>query len=233
MQSDSGTSGGTGSSGTGGTSGSELGATGSIGALGSEGAGFTTGDDFQAHSAYYQAHHLASPTNTPYVDARSGYALGHVAAANPAYAGRTFEEVEVELEREAGDESRFAAVKGYARHAFEWKTILGALALAGGAWWASRKLAEAASELSEEEERDCRTFYDSHPSRTTVPYDQARTVYVIGYAAARNPDYAGRSYADVEPTLRGGFTGKRAASYDSLRDFTRRGYERGTSRRTS
>jgi hypothetical protein len=67
--------------------------------------------------------------------------------------------------------------------------------------------------------------------RTTgVPYDRARTVYVVGYAAARNPEYAGRSFDDVEPHLRSGFSGSRAASYDSLRDFARRGYERGTSR---
>jgi hypothetical protein len=51
-----------------------------------------------------------------------------------------------------------------------------------------------------------------------------------GYAAARNPDYAARAYDDVEPHLRGGFTGPRAATYDSLRDFGRRGYERSSTR---
>lgn len=263
MQSDSnlgggaagGESGGLGSSGgdvaytgTGGTAGGDLNAsgTGAGGLSGTpatgtpnpgvtEGGGFTTGDDFGTHEETYRRHYTVGvETETPapsYEAARPGYELGHQAASNPAYAGRTYEEVEVELERE--QPGRLAAVRGYARHAFNWKTAVGALALAGGAWWASRKLSETVSELSEEEERECRTLYESHPSRASVPYDQARTVYVVGYVAARNPDYSGRAYDDVEPHLRSGFTGARTVTYDSLRDFGRRGYERGSSRRTS
>ncbi len=226
---------------TGGLGGSTggLGGTGTGGAAGSgfstEGGGYSTGDDFDTFEGTYRRHYTATPvTTTPpvttYEEARPAYEVGHRAAANPTYANRPYEEVEVELEREYPHKERFAAVKGYARHAFEWKTIVGALALAGGAWWVSRKLSETVAEMSEEEERDCRTFYESHPARATVPYEQARTVYVVGYAAARNPDYTGRAYDDVEPHLRSGWSGSRAGSYDSLRDFTRRGYERGTSR---
>ena len=218
-------------SGTGGLSGA--GAAGATGSGFTEGGGFTTGDDFDAHEGAYRQHYTirpepAPPTTTTYEEARTGYEIGHRAAANPTYANREFTEVEVELERESG--GRLATVRSYARHAFEWKTILGALALAGGAWWVSRKLSETVSEIGEEEERDCRAYYEAHPSRATVPYEQARTVYVIGYAAARNPDYTGRTYDDVEPHVRGGFTGSRAGSYDLLRDFGRRGYERGSSR---
>jgi hypothetical protein len=222
---------------TGGLGGDGLNGTGgATGAGFTEGGGFTTGDDFDTHEGTYRRHYTVrpeptTPPVTTYEEARTGYEIGHRAAANPTYANRPYEEVEVELERESP--GRLAAVRGYVRHAFEWKTILGALALAGGAWWVSRKLSETVSEMSEEEERDCRTFYESHPARAAVPYERARTVYVVGYAAARNPDYTGRSYDDVEPHLRNGFTGSRAGSYDSLRDFTRRGYERGTSRGTS
>jgi hypothetical protein len=229
----SGTGGSTGGlSGTGGGL-SGAGAAGGTGAGITEGGGFTTGDDFETHEGTYRRHYtvVPEPVTPPvgtYEEARTGYEIGHRAAANPTYANREFNEVEVDLERESG--GRLSAVKGYARHAFEWKKIVGALALAGGAWWLSRKLSETVSEMSEEEERDCRTYYESHPVRSTVPYEQARTVYVIGYAAARNPDYSGRSYEDVEPHLRSGFTGSRAGSYDTLRDFTRRGYERGSSR---
>lgn len=210
-----------------------------VGQVGSTGEGFTesgtytTGDDFDAHDAVYQRHYAtvtpdhATPTVTTYDEARTGYAAGHRAAANPAYASQEFEEVEVELERE--QPGRLSAVRGYARHAFEWKRVLGALALAGGAYWVGRKLFEAVREMGAEEEQDCRTYYESHPVRSSVPYDQARTVYVVGYVAARNPDYAGRSYDEIEPTLRGGFTGRRAEGYDALRDFGRRGYERGAS----
>jgi hypothetical protein len=243
MQSDSnpgggtagGESGGLGASGsgTGGLSGTP--ATGTTHSGVTEGGGFTTGDDFGTHEETYRRHYTAGvETETPaptYEEARPGYEIGHQAAANPTYAGRPFEEVEVELERESP--GRLAKVRGYARHAFNWKTAVGALALAGGAYWASRKLSETVSELSEEEERECRTLYESHPARGTVPYDHARTVYVVGYVAARSPDYSDRAYDDVEPQLRTGFTGSRAGSYDSLRDFGRRGYERGSSRRSS
>jgi hypothetical protein len=82
--------------------------------------------------------------------------------------------------------------------------------------------------MGTEEDTDCRTYYEAHPARTTVSYDQARTGYTLGYTAARNPDYTGRTFEDVEPHLRGGYTGSRAGSYDTLRDFTRRGYERGS-----
>ncbi|HST60508.1 MAG TPA: hypothetical protein VLK84_17540, partial [Longimicrobium sp.] len=229
-----GSTGGLSGAGTGGSTGGLGGSTGAGSGYSTEGGGFTTGDDFDTHEGTYRRHYTATPvTTTPpvttYEEARPAYEAGHRAAVNPTYANRPYEEVEVELEREYPQKERFAAVKGYARHAFEWKTIVGALALAGGAWWVSRKLSETVSEMSEEEERDCRTFYESHPARSTVPYEQARTVYVVGYAAARNPDYTGRTYDDVEPHLRSGWSGSRAGSYDSLRDFTRRGYERGTS----
>lgn len=231
--------GGTGSLGGGGLSGSTGGSTGTGGM--SSGSGVGGGyigadvDDFEVHEGQYQRHYTlppepATPSVTSFDEARTGYAAGHRAAANPAYAGRPYEEVEVELEREYPQPERFAAVRGYARHAFNWKTIVGTLAVAGGAYWASRKLSQAVSEMREEDEQDCRTYYQSHPAATLVPYDQARTVYVIGYAAARNPDYAGRSYDDVETHLRSGFTGPQAGSYEHLRDFTRRGYERGSSR---
>lgn len=214
------------------------------GQVGSTGEGFTeggvysTGDDFDAHDAVYQRHYTTvtpdhtTPTVT-FEEARTGYAAGHRAAANPTYANREYEEVEVALEREYPQPGRFAAVRSYARHGFEWKRVLGALALAGGAYWAGKKIFAAVQEMSTDEEQDCRTYYESHPVRASVPYDQARTVYVVGYVAARNPEYAGRSYDDVEPHLRSGFTGSRAGSYDALRDFSRRGYERGTSRTTT
>lgn len=217
----------------GGTSGDVGGAAGARSAGYTDGGGFTTGDDFGAHEGGYRRHHAADrdPGAALWDEARAGYEMGHRAASDPTNDGRGFGDIEVELEDANGH--RFAALRRYARHAFEWKMMLGALALAGGAWWASRRLAQAVAEMEEEEEQDCRMFYASHPLRATVPYDQARTVYVIGYAAARNPEYAGRGFDHVEPHLRRGLSGSRAGSYDSLRDFTRRGYERGMSRHAS
>jgi hypothetical protein len=213
---------------TGGTTGGYSGSTGETGGA---------GDDFDLHEPVYRRHYTTVATETPvtgtYDEARTGYAAGHAAASNPAYADRTYEEVEVELERNVGTE-RYGRVREFARHAYEWKGVIAGVALAAaGGYWASRKLASAAAELSEEEERDCRTYYEAHVVRSTgVPYSQARNVYVLGYVAGRNPDYAGRGYDEVEPHLRSGYTTRRAGSYDALADFGRRGYERGTTRGT-
>jgi len=232
---------------TGGLGGSTGGLGGSTGSLGSSGdLGGASGtasfggseDDFGTAETTYQRHYAtvpATPATGPstYDEARSGYELGHRAAANPTYSGRDFNEVEVDIRRDYGEdkEGRYERIRGFAAHAYDWRMIVGGIALAAGGWWAGRKLYESLRDISEEEEQECRTYYESHPVRTTgVPYDRARTVYVVGYAAARNPEYAGRSFDDVEPHLRSGFSGSRAASYDSLRDFARRGYERGTSR---
>jgi hypothetical protein len=199
--------------------------------------GSTGTDDFdQYDTSYYSRHHTAyfperASTGGGYDQARSGYALGHRAASNPSYAGRTYEEVEVDLRREYGGEekaSTFENVRDYVRHGFEWKTVLGGIAVAAGGWWAGNKLYDVWSQMGTEEDQDCRTYYEAHPARTTVSYDQARTGYTLGYTAARNADYTGRTFEDVEPHLRGGYTGSRAGSYDALRDFTRRGYERGS-----
>jgi hypothetical protein len=197
----------------------------------------STGDDFDLYdTSYYSRHHTAyfpeRASTGGYDQARSGYALGHRAASNPSYAGRTYEEVEVDLRREYGGEekaSTFENVRDYVRHGFEWKTVLGGIAVAAGGWWAGNKLYDVWSQMGTEEDQDCRVYYEAHPARTTVSYDQARTGYTLGYTAARNPDYTGRTFEDVEPHLRGGYTGSRAGSYDTLRDFTRRGYERGSS----
>lgn len=256
--SDSGLGGSTGGSGLGGSTGGLGGSTGGSGLGGSTGGstggyGGSTGggsdlggtaglgdgmvsgtEDFELHEPTYRTHYSTvgtEGTTGTYDEARTGYAAGHAAASNPVYADRTYEEVEVDVQRDYGDTERFGRVREFARTAFEWKRVVAGVALVAGGYWASKKLFSAAAELSEEEERDCRTYYESHPVRSSgVPYSQARTVYVLGYVAGRNPEYSGRGYTDVEPHLRGGYTGSRAGSYDTLRDFGQRGYERGSTR---
>ncbi|HEX5870307.1 MAG TPA: hypothetical protein VFY65_07830, partial [Longimicrobium sp.] len=192
-----------------------------LGSAGGSGEVGGTGDDFDLHEPTYRRHYTTVGTETAggtgtYDEARTGYAAGHAAASNPVYADRTYEEVEVELERNVGSE-RFARVREFARHSFEWKRVLAGVALVAGGYWASKKLFAAASELSEHDEQDCRTYYETHPMRSAgVPYSQARTVYVLGYVASRNPDYAGRGYDDVETHLRSGYSGRGTGSYDAL-----------------
>lgn len=105
--------------------------------------------------------------------------------------------------------------------------VLGAIGGTLGGWWKSAS-AEAL-ELPEAEEHACRAHFTSI---TVVPagmtYDQARTGYALGYVASRNPQYRGRAFEEVESDLRQGFGGEYARDYDTLREFTRYGYGRGT-----
>jgi hypothetical protein len=223
-----------------GSTGSGLGSEGAVTGTGSTGSGYgsqpgTAGgfdDDFGAHETHVYRGDFEARTDRPethtYEQARTGYQMGHEAAAQPTYQNREYQEVEVELEK-THETSRFAEVREYVRSGFEWKRVLGGLALAGGAYWAGKKALEAVSE-GKEEETHYRRHYESHPARTTVAYPQARTYYVVGYTAARNPAYSGRSFDEVEPEIRRGFTGSRAGTYESMRDFCRYGYERGTGR---
>jgi hypothetical protein len=97
--------------------------------------------------------------------------------------------------------------------------VVGALAATVGGWWAMHAGSDTKVEVPEEDERHYRSHFETHPARATgVTYDHARTGYALGHTAARNPGYTGRRFAEG------------AASYDSLRDFTRYGYERGSSR---
>lgn len=166
-----------------------------------------------------------------YDEVRPAYQFGHRAAASPSYRGRAFEDVEVDLRREYGDESKFEKARDYVRESFEWKTMLAGVAGAAGAWWAGRKVYDAIKDMNEEDEQDVRTYYDTHSaSRTGLPYSRARSGYALGYAAARNPDYTGRSFEQVEPHLRTGYAGAAGQHSDAVTDFARRGYERAGAR---
>ena len=111
--------------------------------------------------------------------------------------------------------------------------VVGALAATVGGWWAMHAGSDTrAVEVGEEDERHFRSHFDTHPPRDTgrLTYEDARTGYTLGHAASRNPSYAGRGFDEVEPELRSGFSGEHSGTYDSLRDYTRYGYERGTGR---
>jgi hypothetical protein len=108
--------------------------------------------------------------------------------------------------------------------------VVGALAATVGGWWAMHAGRDTKVEVSEEEERHFRSHFDTHPPRGAggLTYEDARTGYALGHTASRNPSYQGRRFDEVEPELRSGFGDP--GSYDTLRDFTRYGYERGTGR---
>ena len=195
-------------------------------------------DEFDVYDTrYYRGDfeaNTARPATHSYEQARTGYQLGHAAAANPANQGRPYVEVEVELEQsyQPQGDTRWEHVRDYARRGFEWRGLVGGLALAAGGWWAGKQLLEAFNSVGEEDEKDYRTHFESFPNRPDkLPYDRARTGYLLGHTAARNPEYQGRTFGEVEPDLRRGFTGESADRFDTLREYSRYGYERGASRR--
>jgi hypothetical protein len=104
--------------------------------------------------------------------------------------------------------------------------VVGTIAGVVGGWW--KKASELRADMPAAEEEACRAHFQALGlSPEAITFERARTGYALGYLAASNPDYLGRVFDDVETDLRLGFT-EPAVEYDSLRDFARYGYERGS-----
>jgi hypothetical protein len=71
--------------------------------------------------------------------------------------------------------------------------------------------------------------YELRPAGMT--FERALPGYTLGYVASRNPGYRGRTFEEIESDLRHGFGDDPDVSHDTLRDFTRYGYQRGIDRR--
>lgn len=119
-------------------------------------------------------------------------------------------------------------------------TVIGALAGAIGGWWAGRAVSEAASDYTDHDDahyRDQHIRLTPSPATTgastagrTLSYDDARPAYQLGHLAGRNPDYANRTFDEVEGDLRRGWTSDIAAKHGdwtSVRSHARAAYERG------
>jgi hypothetical protein len=108
--------------------------------------------------------------------------------------------------------------------------IIGGLAGAIGGWWSGRAIAEAAHNYTEADDAAYRTHYETSSRLADRNYDDVRPAYQLGHLAGRNPDYAGRSFDEVESDLRSGWTSDVSARYgewDSVRGYARDAYERG------
>lgn len=98
-------------------------------------------------------------------------------------------------------------------------TVIGAIAGAVGGWWAGREVAEAAEDYSQEADMHYRDRFEADESRGRfASYDHARPLYQLGYVASQNPDYAGRSFDDVEPDIRRGWSQDLERQYGSWND---------------
>ena len=105
--------------------------------------------------------------------------------------------------------------------------VLGGLAGAVGGWFAGRELAEA---MTEDDDRAYRRHYETVPTRLADRrYEELRPAYVAGHLAARNPEWAGRSFEDVEADLRRGWSADVARScgeWMAVRPYARTAFDR-------
>jgi hypothetical protein len=104
---------------------------------------------------------------------------------------------------------------------------LGGLAGALGGWWAGRGISDA---VTADDDADLRRLYSESPNRLADRgYEAVRAAYLTGHLAGRNPDYAGRSFEEIEPDLQRGWTGDVAAQcgeWPAIRGFARTAFER-------
>lgn len=118
---------------------------------------------------------------------------------------------------------------GQAIHAASHPTgiALGTVAGTLGGWW--KKAADEGMDLPQEHDSACRDHFDQIAAPPPgMTYDSARPAYALGYTASRNPEYRGRRYEELEEELRQGFGNSRQQEFDSMREFTRFGYEQGS-----
>ena len=84
-------------------------------------------------------------------------------------------------------------------------TIIGAIAGAIGGGWTALA-AGAPTHYGSEHDREYREHYESAVDRVgDRPYEAARPAYQLGHLAARNPDYARRSFESIESDLQRGW----------------------------
>jgi len=109
-------------------------------------------------------------------------------------------------------------------------TLIGGIAGAMGGWWTGRAITEAASSVTHDDDAFYRSHYESSPTRLgDRGYEDVRPAYHLGHIAAHNPDYANRSWNDVEGDLQRGWNsaGANTGDWSSVRPYASEGFNRG------
>jgi phage tail tape-measure protein len=105
--------------------------------------------------------------------------------------------------------------------------VLGAIAGALGGWWAGHGVADA---FTSQDEAFYRAEYEGSPTRLADrDYAAVSPAYAAGHLAGRNPEWATRSFEEVEPELRRGWSddvAKRYGEWSSVRDYARVAFDR-------
>jgi len=112
-------------------------------------------------------------------------------------------------------------------------TIIGGIAGAVGGWWAGRAVAEAAQEYTAGDDAVYRNHYENSPNRLAdLEYESVSSAYRLGHLAARNPEYRGRPFTDIEADLRRGWNhaaSNTSGEWDSVRAYANDAYDRNAS----
>ena len=112
-------------------------------------------------------------------------------------------------------------------------TVIGGIAGAIGGWWAGRSVADAAGNYTVGDDAVYRNHYENSPNRLADrDYESVSPAYRLGHLAARNPDYRGRRFDDIEGDLRRGWTQAASSTYgdwDSVRGYAHDAYDRSAS----
>ena len=112
-------------------------------------------------------------------------------------------------------------------------TVIGGIAGAIGGWWAGRSVADAAESYTAGDDAVYRNHYENSPDRLADrDYESVSPAYRLGHLAARNPDYRGRRFDDIEGDLRRGWTEAASSTYgewDSVRGYAHDAYDRSAS----
>ena len=112
-------------------------------------------------------------------------------------------------------------------------TVIGGIAGAIGGWWAGRSIADAAGSYSVGDDAVYRNHYENSPNRLADrDYESVSPAYRLGHLAARNPDYRGRRFDEIEGDLRRGWNEAASGTYgewDSVRAYASDAYDRSAS----
>jgi hypothetical protein len=108
--------------------------------------------------------------------------------------------------------------------------VVGAIAGAVGGWWAGKGVADA---FTDKDDKAYRAHYAASPDHMADrSYDQVTPAYAAGHLAGRNPDYAGRTFDQIEPDLQRGWNDDFAAKHGqwpAVRNYARVAFDRARS----
>jgi hypothetical protein len=113
-------------------------------------------------------------------------------------------------------------------------TLIGGIAGALGGWWTGRAISEATTTLTHDDDDFYRSHYESSSNRLADRgFEDVRPAYHLGHIAAHNPDYANKSWNDVEGDLQRGWNSDASRQYgdwSAVSGYASEGFNRGRSR---